>query len=103
MNMPYLMKRCTKCGRWLVANSVNFHKHKSGKYGLRAECKECSNNKDNLVNTDPNITKVCSVCGREFSATVEYFRRKKGGRYGLEAQCKECRNKKNKQWKEEQE
>ena len=41
MNIPYVFKKCTKCGRWLVANSVNFHKHKVDKYGLRSCCKGC--------------------------------------------------------------
>lgn len=41
MNIPYVFKKCTKCGEWLVASSVNFYKHKGGKYGLRAECKKC--------------------------------------------------------------
>ena len=41
MNIPYVMKKCTKCGRWLVASTVNFHKQKIGKYGLRSDCKEC--------------------------------------------------------------
>lgn len=41
MNIPYVMKRCSKCGEWLVASSVNFHKGKKEKYGLKAECKKC--------------------------------------------------------------
>ena len=41
MNIPYVMKKCNKCGEWLVASSINFHKHKSGKYGLKGQCKEC--------------------------------------------------------------
>ena len=41
MNIPYLMKRCTKCGRWLVASTVNFNRVKNGKYGLRGDCKAC--------------------------------------------------------------
>lgn len=41
MNIPYVFRKCTKCGEWLVASSVNFHKAKTGKYGLKAECKEC--------------------------------------------------------------
>ena len=45
MNTPYVFKKCSKCGRWLVASSVNFHKSKTGKYGLRADCKECDNNR----------------------------------------------------------
>lgn len=41
MNIPYAFKKCNKCGEWLVASSVNFHKDKKGKYGLNANCKEC--------------------------------------------------------------
>ena len=41
MNITHVMKKCTKCGRWLAASTVNFHKQKTGKYGLRSECKEC--------------------------------------------------------------
>ena len=94
MNIPYVMKKCTKCGRWLVASTVNFHKNKGGKYGLLAECKECRNKKNkarnNPVNTDPSITKVCSTCGRTFPATVEYFHKHKDGKYGLLGECKFC-------------
>ena len=43
MNTPYVFKKCTKCGEWLVACKVNFTKHKCGKYGLRGYCKKCSN------------------------------------------------------------
>lgn len=41
MNIPYVMKKCNKCGRWLVANTDNFYKAKTGKYRLRGKCKEC--------------------------------------------------------------
>ena len=41
MNIPYVMKKCSKCGRWLVASTINFHRGKNFKYGLRNECKEC--------------------------------------------------------------
>lgn len=41
MNIPYVFKKCSKCGRWLVASTINFNKTKRGKYGLRADCKEC--------------------------------------------------------------
>ena len=41
MKIPYIMKKCGKCGRWLVANTVNFHRNKCGKYGLGSQCKEC--------------------------------------------------------------
>ena len=49
MNIPYVMKKCSKCGRWLVASTANFYKSKTGKYGLRGECKECVNNKNGKV------------------------------------------------------
>ena len=42
MNIPYVMKKCSKCGEWLVASSVNFSKGKTNKYGLKGWCKECS-------------------------------------------------------------
>ena len=41
MKIPYAMKKCSKCGRWLVASKVNFNKDKDCKYGLRSRCKEC--------------------------------------------------------------
>ena len=41
MNIPYVMKKCNTCGKWLVANNINFYKEKKGKYGLRGQCKEC--------------------------------------------------------------
>ena len=44
MNIPYIFKKCTKCGEWLVANNYNFHKQKNGKWGLQSRCKKCKNN-----------------------------------------------------------
>lgn len=41
MNIPYVFKKCSKCGRWLVANRVNFTSNKKGKYGLKSKCKRC--------------------------------------------------------------
>ena len=41
MNIPYVFKRCSKCGEWLVASKVNFYKNKLGKYGLKSKCKKC--------------------------------------------------------------
>ena len=94
-----LAKKCTVCGRWLLASTVNFSRHKTGKYGLYSECKGCHNKKyrakNNPVNTNPSITKVCTVCGREFPATVEYFYKQKHGKYGLTAECKFCIAEKN--------
>ena len=41
MNIPYIFKKCTKCGEWLVANIYNFNKAKKGKWGLESQCKKC--------------------------------------------------------------
>ena len=41
MNTPYVFKRCTKCGEWLVASTYNFNKNKCKKYGLESKCKKC--------------------------------------------------------------
>ena len=41
MNIPYVMKKCSKCGIWKVFNNINFSKDKKSKYGLRCYCKEC--------------------------------------------------------------
>ena len=41
MNIPYAFKKCTKCGKWLVANNYNFSKAKKGKWGLKSQCKKC--------------------------------------------------------------
>ena len=40
MNIPYVFKKCTVCGRWLVANKVNFHKKRYLKRGVCNECKK---------------------------------------------------------------
>lgn len=41
MNIPYVFKKCKKCGEWKVASEINFYKQKKGKYGLRSQCKKC--------------------------------------------------------------
>lgn len=46
MKCPYCIKKCSKCGELLVANTMNFRKKKDGKYGLRAECKQCKSKLD---------------------------------------------------------
>ena len=34
VNIPYVFRKCTKCGEWLVANNSYFSKNKCGKYGF---------------------------------------------------------------------
>ena len=41
MKSPFVIKICTKCGKLLVANTINFRKNKNGKHGVRADCREC--------------------------------------------------------------
>ena len=41
MKCPFLIKICTKCKRILVANKMNFGRHKNGKWGLNSKCKLC--------------------------------------------------------------
>ena len=41
MNIPYVFKKCTKCGEWKIANNLYFSKHKKYKFGLSSTCKLC--------------------------------------------------------------
>ena len=41
MNIPYAMKKCSKCGQWLVANRVNFYKQNTYKDKLDKTCISC--------------------------------------------------------------
>lgn len=43
MKCPFCIKICSTCKKILVANTINFTKAKSGKYGLCAKCKICKN------------------------------------------------------------
>ena len=63
MNIPYVMRKCTKCGKWFVASHYNFYKSKKSKWGLSSRCKECDkikskvfrdNNKDYIKDYNKN-------------------------------------------------
>jgi hypothetical protein len=41
MKCPFCIKKCTECGKLLVAYSGNFTKHKGGKWGLQSKCINC--------------------------------------------------------------
>ena len=71
MNIPYVMRKCTKCGRWLVASTVNFGKAKNGKYKLNSKCKECWNKK-NKQWIEANRDKVTEYKKQWRKANPEY-------------------------------
>lgn len=56
MNCPYFVKVCTKCKRILIANNLNFHKGKKGKYGYVERCKKCRK-EEAQDNREKNIEK----------------------------------------------
>lgn len=37
----FVWKHCKTCDRWLIASTMNFHKDKSKKSGLKTQCKDC--------------------------------------------------------------
>ena len=71
MNIPYVMRKCTKCGRWLVANTVNFNRAKNGRYGLNSQCKECWSKK-NKQWIKTNRDKVTEYKKQWYEANPEY-------------------------------
>ena len=73
MNIPYVMKRCSKCGRWLVASTVNFHRAKKGRYGLASQCKECWSKK-NKQWIETNRDKVTEYKKQWREANPEYYK-----------------------------
>lgn len=48
MKCPFCIKICKECKRMLVANEINFNKHKDCKYGVQNKCKECKSNYNKL-------------------------------------------------------
>ena len=56
MNIPYVFKKCTKCGEIKLATSDNFNKEKEGKYGLKSQCKICIKKY-----TKKNIEKITKI------------------------------------------
>ena len=111
MRCPYCIKICSKCNRLLVANSMNFAKQKTCKYGFESKCKECYKkyNKERKAKKEKErqeieknniiLYKVCTKCKKELPATTEYFS-VDSGKYGLKSQCKECQKKYSSEHKE---
>lgn len=42
---PFVIRKCSKCGKLLVWNNINFYKDKRYRYGLSYICKQCSKKK----------------------------------------------------------
>lgn len=114
MNIPYVMKKCSKCGSWLVASTYNFHKKKNNKYGLYSQCKSCvaDNNKQRYEANKEEIIKknrakykskkrdipkykVCSSCGNILLNTTDNFYKVTKGH---SSKCKKCAAISSKQW-----
>lgn len=72
MNTPYVFKKCSKCGRWLVASTFNFHKDKKGKYGLAARCKECKSNYHKKYSKE-NKEKIAQQKNEYYKENKEHF------------------------------
>ena len=47
MKCPFLIRKCTKCKKLLVAYSGNFVRNKNKKWGLEAVCKQCTRLRNN--------------------------------------------------------
>lgn len=122
MNCTYVFKKCSKCGEWLVANTKYFEKAKTGKYGLRADCKKCRKELKKVYNKKKREKKLeeyfieqrrkeleekkAKEKNAEAKVTVTEKRCKKCGRIlpaeafyknkahkdGLQPYCKECQN-----------
>ena len=78
MNTPYVFKRCTKCGKWLVANTFNFYKTTNCKYELNPKCKECykTNIRDRYnANIEKERTRSREYCRKHKSQKSEYFKK----------------------------
>ena len=86
-------KICSNCKKELTID--NFHKDNRGKFGVRSDCRECYNKRNNPINTDASIKQTCTDCGKKLPATTEFFHRFKMRKFGVRGECKECYNKRN--------
>ena len=97
MNIPYVMKKCSCCGEWLVANTVNFIKRSGNKYGLSGICRLCQNRNETQWNEkikNKAIKKSCQqqeqsqqqdkksgsckkIKDQDYKQNIEYYRLKK--------------------------
>ena len=75
MKCPYCIKVCTKCGKILVANNMNFHKKKRGKYGVASICKVCRNESEKEY-YETNKDKIKERSKEYYETNKEYFSEK---------------------------
>ena len=118
MNCPYCIKVCSKCGKLLVANNMNFYKYKRGKYKLRGTCKRCmikkskeyrENNPEYLKKYYENNKEYIKEKNKEYyEDNKKYYKewRENNKEHRKEyykeyyKDNKEHRNKKDKEWRE---
>lgn len=70
MNIPYAMRKCSKCGEWKVASTFNFYRNKSKKDGLNTECKKCKAMRDKKYR-EANKEKVAERRKQYYEANKE--------------------------------
>lgn len=80
MNTPFVFKKCSKCGRWLVASTINFSKRKDGKYGLHSWCKECRSDCDKKWREE-NKEKKKAYDKKYYEEHKEYYAKQKKNYY----------------------
>lgn len=114
-----LTKICTHCGKEKPATPEFFARQKIGKYGLRADCKECHYERERIRNANkpkgeqprksskvlrraamyranpslcerPDVQRRCWKCGHKFPSTTEFFHRNSSDCTGLSKTCKQC-------------
>ena len=93
-----LFKVCTKCTNSFPATDAYWHTDEDGKYGLTAQCKECSNKarNDRRPRKEPPpvaekpAKKVCTRCDVEKDNTEAFFYKHPTGKWGLNSVCKVC-------------
>lgn len=99
-----LSKACTKCGIEKPLESYGPQKH--GRFGKRAECKDCINKglrekrakiKENLPSV-VILSKVCTKCKED--KPLDAFSPQKDGRAGRSSVCSECTRIADGQWRE---
>ena len=112
-----LLKRCTHCCIEKPATPEYFARQTEGKYGLRADCKDCHRARqknylhaastkekykadaehtkavhraDPSVCNRPDVLKRCMNCREQFPSTPQYFHRNATRKDGLSKTCKAC-------------